>query len=172
MPGPTTAAHVTYRGDRPGLHHLRPAVRRGGVGPQFSTSPKPILRLAPKVAQAIAEVFWSPLQSSSESDTSFAPFGGLWQQAKRSSRQPSSSRLAVAVADHLLDYGDFEGTIPKRQYVGGGVQQWDRGFWTPQGMAAEQGLVSGDLKFTLEGERLHGTWVLVRIKGWSGKRVN
>jgi bifunctional non-homologous end joining protein LigD len=95
-----------------------------------------------------------------------------WAVAKGPSVDPHDKRLAVEVEDHPLDYGDFEGTIPKGQYGGGTVQLWDRGTWAPQGMTAEEGLAKGDLKFTLEGEHLHGSWVLVRMKAWSGKRVN
>ena len=91
-----------------------------------------------------------------------------WAVTRGPSLDPHEKRLAVEVEDHPLDYGDFEGTIPKGQYGGGTVQLWDRGIWAPQGMTAEQGLAKGDLKFTLEGERLHGSWVLVRIKNWSG----
>ena len=69
------------------------------------------------------------------------------------------------VEDHPLHYGDFEGTIPKGQYGGGTVQPWDRGYWLPEGsMTPQQGFAKGDLKFTLEGERLHGSWVLVRMR--------
>jgi bifunctional non-homologous end joining protein LigD len=95
-----------------------------------------------------------------------------WAVARGPSVDPHDKRLAVEVEDHPLDYGDFEGTIPKGEYGGGTVQLWDRGYWTPQGMTAEEGLAGGDLKFTLEGEHLHGSWVLVRMKKWSGKRVN
>ncbi len=95
-----------------------------------------------------------------------------WAVARGPSLDPHDKRLAVEVEDHPLEYGDFEGTIPKGQYGGGTVQLWDRGTWAPEGMTAEQGLASGDLKFTLEGQYLHGSWVLVRMKGWSGKRVN
>ena len=95
-----------------------------------------------------------------------------WAVTKGPSLDPHDKRLAVEVEDHPLEYGDFEGTIPAGQYGGGTVQLWDRGTWEPQGMTAEEGLAKGDLKFTLEGERLHGSWVLVRIKAWSGKRVN
>ena len=96
-----------------------------------------------------------------------------WAVTRGPSLDPHEKRLAVEVEDHPLDYGDFEGTIPKGQYGGGTVQLWDRGYWAPQGMTAEEGLASGDLKFRLEGEHLHGSWVLVRIKNWSGgKRVN
>ena len=95
-----------------------------------------------------------------------------WAITRGPSLDPHDKRLAVAVEDHPLPYGDFEGTIPKGEYGGGTVQLWDRGYWAPQGMTVEEGLERGDLKFTLEGERLHGSWVLVRMKKWSGKRVN
>jgi bifunctional non-homologous end joining protein LigD len=96
-----------------------------------------------------------------------------WAVTKGPSLDPQVKRLAVAVEDHPLDYGDFEGTIPKGQYGGGTVQLWDRGYWSPEGMTPEEGLTGGDLKFTLEGERLRGSWVLVRIRNWSGgNRVN
>ena len=97
-----------------------------------------------------------------------------WAVTRGPSLDPRDKRLAVEVEDHPLDYGDFEGTIPQGQYGGGTVQLWDRGYWSPEGMDAESGLAAGDLKFTLEGKRLHGSWVLVRMKrDWSrGKRVN
>ena len=77
--------------------------------------------------------------------------------------------------DHPLDYGDFEGTIPKGQYGGGTVQLWDRGYWEPEGdLSPEKALEKGDFKFTLEGQRLHGSFVLVRMKHdrTGGKRTN
>jgi len=97
-----------------------------------------------------------------------------WAVTKGPSLDPTVKRLAVEVEDHPLEYGDFEGTIPKGQYGGGTVELWDRGHWSPEGMQAEDGLAKGDLKFTLEGERLHGSWVLVRIRRNrdGGKRVN
>jgi bifunctional non-homologous end joining protein LigD len=77
---------------------------------------------------------------------------------------PHDKRLAVEVEDHPLDYGDFEGTIPKGQYGGGTVMLWDRGYWEPEGKKTpEQALAKGDFKFTLKGERLHGGFVLVRM---------
>lgn len=88
-----------------------------------------------------------------------------WAVTKGPSLDPHDKRLAVEVEDHPLDYGDFEGTIPKGQYGGGTVQLWDRGTWTPEGKASpEQALAAGDLKFTLHGKRLRGSWVLVRMK--------
>ncbi|MDP9088215.1 MAG: DNA ligase D [Pseudomonadota bacterium] len=98
-----------------------------------------------------------------------------WAVTKGPSVDPSDKRLAVEVEDHPLDYGDFEGTIPKGQYGGGTVQLWDRGYWAPEGgKSPEDGLRSGELKFTLQGKRLQGSWVLVRLKAdrFGGKRTN
>ena len=97
-----------------------------------------------------------------------------WAVTKGPSVDPTVKRLAVQTEDHPLDYGDFEGTIPEGQYGGGTVQLWDRGYWTPVGDPHE-GLKRGDLKFILDGERLQGSWVLVRMR-WdrkgSGKKTN
>jgi len=88
-----------------------------------------------------------------------------WAVTRGPSLDPHDKRLAVEVEDHPLDYGDFEGTIPKGQYGGGAVQLWDRGYWSPEGdIGPEAALTAGDLKFSLAGERLHGSWVLVRMK--------
>jgi len=86
-----------------------------------------------------------------------------WAVTRGPSLDPHDRRLAVEVEDHPLDYGDFEGTIPKGQYGGGTVQLWDRGYWAPEG-STENMLRKGDLKFVLEGTRLHGSWVLVRMR--------
>ena len=98
-----------------------------------------------------------------------------WAITRGPSLDPADKRLAVEVEDHPLDYGDFEGTIPHGQYGGGTVQLWDRGYWQPlSGTAPEAALKAGELKFDLEGERLHGGWVLVRMKRdrTDGKRTN
>ena len=88
-----------------------------------------------------------------------------WAVTKGPSLDPAAKRLAVEVEDHPLDYGDFEGTIPKGQYGGGTVQLWDRGFWTPlDGTDPAAALRKGELKFILAGDRLAGSWVLVRLK--------
>ena len=95
-----------------------------------------------------------------------------WAVTRGPSLDPADKRLAVEVEDHPLDYGDFEGTIPEGEYGGGTVQLWDRGYWAPEdGADPIQALKTGELKFVLEGERLHGGWVLVRIKD-RGKRHN
>ncbi|MBX9464384.1 MAG: DNA ligase D [Aquamicrobium sp.] len=85
-----------------------------------------------------------------------------WAVTRGPSLVPSEKRLAVHVEDHPLDYGDFEGTIPKGEYGGGTVIVWDRGTWIPEG-DAEKGLKKGHLEFTLEGEKLSGRWHLVRM---------
>jgi bifunctional non-homologous end joining protein LigD len=85
-----------------------------------------------------------------------------WAVTRGPSLDPHDKRLAVEVEDHPLDYGDFEGTIPKGQYGGGTVQLWDRGYWESDD--PERGFKKGDLKFTLHGEKLHGSWVLVRMR--------
>jgi bifunctional non-homologous end joining protein LigD len=98
-----------------------------------------------------------------------------WAVARGPSNDPTDKRLAVEVEDHPLDYGDFEGTIPKGEYGGGTVLLWDRGYWTPEGAkSTEDAFKGGDLKFTLEGQKLHGSWVLVRMRGdkFGGKRTN
>jgi len=95
-----------------------------------------------------------------------------WAVARGPSLDPHDKRLAVEVEDHPLDYGDFEGTIPKGQYGGGTVQLWDRGYWESDD--PERGFKKGDLKFTLRGDKLHGSWVLVRMRNdrSGGKRTN
>ena len=93
-----------------------------------------------------------------------------WAVTKGPSIDPSDKRLAVEVEDHPLDYGDFEGTIPKGEYGGGTVQLWDRGYWAPEGdKSPDQMLKAGELKFILAGEKLVGSWVLVRIKNNRGR---
>ncbi len=94
-----------------------------------------------------------------------------WAVTKGPSLDPKDKRLAVEVEDHPLDYGDFEGTIPKGQYGGGTVMLWDRGFWAPlEGLDAQKALKKGELKFAVEGERLHGEFVLVRLKRREGEK--
>ena len=92
-----------------------------------------------------------------------------WAVTRGPSLDPADRRLAVQTEDHPLDYGDFEGTIPKGQYGGGTVMLWDRGYWAPEGDPHAM-LKTGDLKFTLHGERMKGSWVLVRMKRREGEK--
>ena len=92
-----------------------------------------------------------------------------WAVTRGPSLNPRDSRLAVQVEDHPVEYGDFEGTIPKGQYGGGTVMLWDRGTWEPIADPHE-GLESGNLKFKLHGERMQGAWHLVRMKRRPGEK--
>jgi bifunctional non-homologous end joining protein LigD len=95
-----------------------------------------------------------------------------WAVPKGPSLDPRDRRMAVEVEDHPLDYGDFEGVIPKGQYGGGTVMLWDRGYWAPEkGFEnVAQSLQRGELKFVMEGERMHGSWVIVGLKGGSSDK--
>jgi bifunctional non-homologous end joining protein LigD len=86
-----------------------------------------------------------------------------WAVTKGPSIDPTQKRLAVMTEDHPLEYGKFEGVIPKGEYGGGPVMIWDRGTWEPIG-DPDEGLAKGDFKFRLHGDRLNGDFVLVRMK--------
>lgn len=89
-----------------------------------------------------------------------------WACAKGPSYVTSDRRLAVEVEDHPIEYGGFEGAIPKGEYGGGTVLVWDQGTWEPlPGTDFDEGLRKGSLKFTLHGEKLRGRWTLVRMGG-------
>jgi len=85
-----------------------------------------------------------------------------WAVTRGPSLVPGEKRLAVQVEDNPIEYNDFEGTIPQGQYGGGTVMIWDRGQWYPEG-DPHKGLKKGHLSFTVEGEKLHGGWHLVRM---------
>jgi bifunctional non-homologous end joining protein LigD len=90
-----------------------------------------------------------------------------WAVPKGPDLDPAEKRLAMQVEDHPLEYGGFEGTIPKGQYGGGTVMLWDRGTWEPVGDAG-QGLRDGALKFVLHGQKVQGKWMIVRRGGKKG----
>ena len=93
-----------------------------------------------------------------------------WAVSKGPSLDPATKRLAMHVEDHPFDYGEFEGVIPSG-YGAGIVMLWDRGTWTPQVDDVDKAIEKGDLKFTLEGYKLKGSWVLVRTGGrYAGAR--
>ena len=92
-----------------------------------------------------------------------------WAVPKGPSLDPSVKALAVHVEDHPLDYAGFEGVIPAGEYGGGTVMVWDRGTWEPEGEAnASAAYRQGKLKFALHGEKLKGSWALVRMGGGAG----
>ncbi|WP_102957803.1 DNA ligase D [Mangrovicella endophytica] len=92
-----------------------------------------------------------------------------WAVTKGPSYDPKDKRLAVRTEDHPLEYGDFEGIIPKGQYGGGTVMLWDTGTWEPQN-DPEEGLRDGSVKMLLKGEKLSGHWALVRMKPRPGEK--
>ena len=92
-----------------------------------------------------------------------------WAVPKGPSPDPSVKRLAMQVEDHPVEYGNFEGVIPEGEYGGGTVMVWDTGDWIPESVDVDAALQKGDLKFTLHGKKLKGSWVLVRTHGFGGR---
>src|SRR6202023_2844489 len=89
-----------------------------------------------------------------------------WAVPKGPSLSPSVKRLAMQVEDHPREYASFEGVIPEGEYGGGTVMVWDIGEWSPERDDVEDALRKGELKFTLHGKKLKGSWVLVRTRGY------
>jgi bifunctional non-homologous end joining protein LigD len=89
-----------------------------------------------------------------------------WAVPKGPSIDPSVKRLAAQVEDHPLDYAGFEGVIPQSEYGGGTVMVWDKGTWETEVPDVDEALRKGELKFTLHGKKLKGSWVLVRTRGF------
>ncbi len=87
-----------------------------------------------------------------------------WAVPKGPSLDPADKRLAVQTEDHPLDYGEFEGVIPEKQYGAGEVLLWDRGEWTPEDPDPRAALRKGRLHFRLDGEKLRGSWTLTRLR--------
>jgi bifunctional non-homologous end joining protein LigD len=87
-----------------------------------------------------------------------------WAVPKGPSLDPSNKRFAMQTEDHPIEYNQFEGVSPEGEYGGGTVMIWDRGTWTPEVEDVERALAKGDLKFTLRGKKLKGSWVLVRMR--------
>jgi bifunctional non-homologous end joining protein LigD len=92
-----------------------------------------------------------------------------WAVPKGPSLDPSVKRLAMKVEDHPIEYANFEGIIPKGEYGGGTVMVWDRGTWEPEIEDVDAALRQGELKFTLHGKKLRGSWVFVRTRGYGSR---
>jgi len=93
-----------------------------------------------------------------------------WAVTKGPSPDPDDKRLAVRTEDHPLAYAEFEGTIPKGEYGGGTVMLWDRGTWAPVPGKSAKDLDKGHLHFVLEGERMKGEWLLIRLRPRGGEK--
>jgi bifunctional non-homologous end joining protein LigD len=91
-----------------------------------------------------------------------------WAVPKGPSLDPSVKRLAMHVEDHPIEYAKFEGVIPAGEYGGGTVMIWDQGTYEPAEPDVGKSLKKGEIKFTLHGKKLEGSWVLVRTRGYQG----
>jgi bifunctional non-homologous end joining protein LigD len=93
-----------------------------------------------------------------------------WAVTKGPSPDPEIKRLAVRTEDHPMSYSHFEGTIPKGEYGGGSVMLWDEGTWAPVPGKSAKDIEKGHLHFTLQGERMKGEWLLIRLKPRPGEK--
>jgi bifunctional non-homologous end joining protein LigD len=139
----------------------------------FSKTPEPAGE-APKKRTARAPLFFcvqKHLASHLHYDLRLEWNGVLlsWAVPKGPSLNPKDKRLAMHVEDHPIEYGTFEGVIPEG-YGAGIVMLWDKGTWEPESEDVDAALKKGDLKFTLDGFKLKGSWVLVKTSGGYGGR--
>ena len=134
----------------------------------FETSPEPIgaARRSPGGREPRFFCVQKHLASHLHYDLRLEHGGVLlsWAVPKGPSLDPAAKRLAMHVEDHPVEYGTFEGVIPSG-YGAGIVMLWDRGTWTPEVDDVDAAIRKGDLKFTLDGFKLKGSWVLVRTRG-------
>jgi len=137
---------------------------------RFDVTPEPsgIARMGQKRFQDLVYVVQKHRASRLHYDFRLEWDGALisWAVPKGPSLDPSVKRFAMRVEDHPIDYAAFEGVIPEGEYGGGTVMLWDKGTWVPQQEDehenVEAALGKGELKFTLRGNKLKGSWVLVR----------
>lgn len=132
----------------------------------FGITPEPKGRVVKRKGKGLMYVIQKHRASHMHYDFRLELNGVLlsWAVPKGPSLDSGVRRLAMHVEDHPIEYGDFEGTIPPKQYGAGTVLLWDRGIWTPRGDPVED-YSKGRLKFDLDGEKLHGGWMLVRSHG-------
>ena len=132
----------------------------------FKITPEPPPKIGKRKAHALAFVIQKHDARNLHYDFRLELNGVLlsWAVPKGPSLDPKEKRLAVHVEDHPIEYGNFEGVIPQKQYGGGTVMLWDRGTWIPREDPVA-GYKKGRLKFELDGEKLHGGWILVKSHG-------
>src|SRR5580700_9239466 len=132
----------------------------------FAVSPEPKGNAAAKRKKSLLYVIQKHRATQLHYDFRLEWNGVLlsWAIPKGPSLDPTVKRLAMQVEDHPVEYGAFEGVIPEGEYGGGTVMLWDRGTWKPEVPDVDAALENGDLKFTLSGKKLRGSWVLVRTK--------
>jgi len=139
---------------------------------RFERTPEPAGAKAPKQARRRGLVYVVQKHRATALHYDFRlEWNGVllsWAIPKGPSLDPAVKRMASHVEDHPIEYAAFEGIIPAEEYGGGTVMVWDRGTWSPESPDVDAALKKGDLKFSLQGEKLKGSWVLVRTKGWGG----
>lgn len=139
----------------------------------FARTPEPEGKVVPRRGRELFFCVQKHLASHLHYDFRLEHNGVLlsWAVPKGPSLDPKTKRLAMQTEDHPFDYGEFEGVIPEG-YGAGIVMLWDRGTWTPEVPDVDAALRKGDLKFTLNGYKLKGSWVLVRTSGrYAGARA-
>jgi len=133
---------------------------------RFDVTPEPPGRPGKGTSRGLAFVIQKHRATALHYDFRLEHEGAMlsWAVPKGPSLDPPTKRLAMMTEPHPLDYNGFEGVIPEGEYGGGTVMIWDRGTWTPEVPDVAAALAKGDLKFTLHGSKLHGSWVLVRTR--------
>ncbi len=133
----------------------------------FGTTPEPTgNRKSSHPARGLAYVVHKHRASVLHYDFRLEWNGALlsWAIPKGPSLDPSVKRMAMPTEDHPIEYAGFEGIIPAGEYGAGTVMVWDSGTWVPESQDVDAALDQGDLKFTLKGQKLKGSWVLVRMR--------
>jgi bifunctional non-homologous end joining protein LigD len=141
-------------------------IGRYGRLAEYNVTPEPPGKAGKKRARALEFVVQKHRASHLHYDFRIEHEGVMlsWAVAKGPSLDPTVRRLAMMTEPHPMDYNDFEGVIPEGEYGGGTVMIWDRGTWEPQTPDVDKALGKGDLKMRLNGKKLKGSWVLVRMR--------
>jgi bifunctional non-homologous end joining protein LigD len=133
---------------------------------RFGVTPEPAGRPGRRRTRGLAFVVQKHRASHLHYDVRLEHEGAMlsWAVPKGPSLDPATKRLAMMTEPHPLDYNGFEGVIPEGEYGGGTVMIWDRGTWEPEVPDVAAALAKGDLKLTIRGAKLRGSWVLVRTR--------
>ena len=133
---------------------------------RFDVTPEPPGRPGRRAAGGLAFVVQKHRATALHYDVRIEHEGAMlsWAVPKGPSLDPATKRLAMMTEPHPLDYNGFEGVIPEGEYGGGTVMIWDRGTWKPEVPDVTAALAKGELKLTIQGHKLRGSWVLVRTR--------
>jgi bifunctional non-homologous end joining protein LigD len=133
---------------------------------RFDVTPEPAGKMTPRKKERLEFVIQKHRASRLHYDFRLEHDGVMlsWAVPKGPSLDPANKRFAMQTEDHPIEYNRFEGVIPEGEYGGGTVMIWDQGTWEPEVEDVERALAKGDLKFTLHGKKLKGSWVLVRMR--------